>query len=422
MTHSFIEAETLKEHVAALLKNAPKPGKNGLSKKISCKIIDAKLGFFGLFALLKFEEKARLGIFNIAQGKFQKILKLKSINFKYASGGSLLFIFYPDLKIVELWNLQTMKKIKVKKISIDDGLFTTFAMGAALKSKVLVSGVNLDERFYGILNLKTFKFTRFKNKSLFSGTSADDRIHLRCNNNMTKALSWSTSSSSDFNYVFLSNNPPTFKYDNSSYGDLNFANNDDLVLTTGGDVLNSDGVVLKEYPESMLFPVLGGDLYIQYKLDSEEGEPNIIIRDLNSHNQLSAFTTDLKLSQNPWVKTDFTSDRTLLASNISGRMLIIDNRNLKLKIYSLGISRTGNSFGSIPKAFVGKTWVCKLRYPKGTKVVVEDGPKNMTYNAVSNTLIWSKPMTEGTQDVLLSIKKPGEDEFYKEIKIIIKKK
>ena len=420
MACMLLTAETQDEYISALLKNAPNPGKNGLTKKVTRKIIDAKLGFFGLFAILKFEDKPRLGVFNIAQGKFQKILKLKSTNFKYTCGRTLLLVFYPDMKVIELWDLQTMKKIKVKKISIKNKFFTNFTMASDLNSKVFVSGMSgdsFDKRFFGILNLETFKFNQFKNHALFGNAFDKQDVYIRCNKNMTKVAFFSTINV----YVSLSTNPPTSKR-NDSFGYMNYANSYNLTLTIGGAILDSDGNLMKKYSKSMLFPVLGDDFYIQYKQNSKEGEPNLIVRDLNSHKEVAILTTDVGIKTTYSQNTDFTTDQQLLASSISDRILIIDKKNLKLKIYPLGISRKGISFGNVPKGFVGEKWICKLSYPKGTKVVIEDGPEGMTFNADSNTLIWNKPTTKGTQDVLLSVTKPNEEEFYKEIKIIVKKK
>ena len=429
ITCSFLTAETVKEHIAALLKDAPTPGKNGLTKKLPYKVIDAKLGFFGLFAILKFDDQACLGIFNIAQGKFQKMLNLKSTHFKFATGGSVLLIFYPDTDVIELWNLQTMKKIKTKKILIDNGFLLSFIMASELESKVLVGGVEdgkmEDECFYGILNLKTFELIKFKNDQLFDNRQYDDdiHIHIRCNRNMTKALLWHSSlSPSGFQYIFLSHTPPTYKYVSSSFGALNFSNNDHLVVSTLGGILNTDATVVKSYSKSLLFPVIGDDFYIQYKLYSKKGEPNLIVRDLNSHKEVTTLTTDFEIERETSGDPDFTVDRTLMASKISDRIFIIDNENQKVRIYPLGISGKSNSLESIPKAFVGQKWICKLKYPKGTNVVIEDGPEGMTFNTDSNTLIWDKPAAEGVQDVLLNITKPQEEEFYKEIKVVVKKK
>ena len=225
-----------------------------------------------------------------------------------------------------------------------------------------------------------------------------------------------------FGYISLCNKPLTFKSVHDSFGSLNFANDNNLVLTSIGSILNSDGVVLKKYSDSMLFPVVGDDFYIQYKLKSRMGKPNLIVRDLHSHKEITTLITDVKLERRFKTKTDFSVDRQLFASKKTDRMILIDNKKHRLRIYALGITKKGISFGNIPKAFVGEKWICKINYPEGTKIIIEDGPENMTFNADSNMLIWKKPTIEGTQDVLLNIIKPGEEEFYKEINIIVKKK
>ena len=426
MTCRLLAAEILEEDISALLKNAPSPGINGLKKKVPAKIIDAKLGLFGIFAILKFEDQTRLGIFNIAQVKFQKMLKMKSTNFKYTTAGSLLLIYYPNLNIIEMWDLLTMKKIKEKKIKIDD-VITNLEMASDLNSKVFVSATFSTKykyhRFYGVLDLETLQLNKFKNDSLFAYVFVSTFIHIRCNKDMMKILVWSTSCNpSGFNYIDLSYIHNISKKVIKDYGSLNFADNDNWIIATNGFVLNSDGVALKKYSDSMLFPVVGDDFYIQYKLKSKDGEPNLIVRDINSHKKVTEFITDVKLKKKEFVWTDFTDDRQLLASRITDRMVLIDYINQSLRIYALGITRKGISFGNIPKAFLGEKWICKINYPQKTKIVIEDGPENMTFNADSNMLIWDKPTTEGTQDVLLSVIKPGEKEFYKEINIIVKKK
>ena len=340
-----LTAGKLRKHIASLLKNAPKIGKKGFTKKVPAKILNAKLGFYGLFAILKFEGQTRLGIFNMAQCKFQKMLKLKSTNFQYTCGGTLLFIFYSDLKIIELWNLQTLKKIKEQNFSIDDGFLTTFEMPPALNSKVLVSGVDShDSRFFGILNLKTLTLNKFQRNAFWGEISTGrDLIHYRFNKNMNKTLAWCSSSSPGFVYVSLNKEPKVNAKAWKRFGALNFANNDKRIVTTNGFVLDQDAKELKRYSQCMLFPVLGADYYIQYNRKPKKGEPNLIVRSVNLHKKMAAFKTDVKIEERHFPEIDFTDDRRLLASKISHRIVLIDNKNHELRIYPLIISRKKNS-------------------------------------------------------------------------------
>jgi hypothetical protein len=116
---------------------------------------------------------------------------------------------------------------------------------------------------------------------------------------------------------------------------------------------------------------------------------------------------------------NYTDDKFLLAAKVPDRMLLIDNKNMYAYTMKLDLQGpTGQ--GAPPQATVGKPWSFALGYPKGTKVLIEDGPEGMVYDSVTSKINWPAPVTKGFTEVLMSVIKPGKDEFYKEFKIWVK--
>ena len=47
-------------------------------------------------------------------------------------------------------------------------------------------------------------------------------------------------------------------------------------------------------------------------------------------------------------------------------------------------------------------------------------PVGVTYDAATGSLAWPAPTTKGVGEILLSITKPSEKEYYKEYKVFVK--
>ena len=98
---------------------------------------------------------------------------------------------------------------------------------------------------------------------------------------------------------------------------------------------------------------------------------------------------------------------------------VIEEISLQGRPFAIGVSGKGG--GSLPPhATVGKPWKFALGLPKGTKVVIEDSPDGVSYDAATGSLSWPAPTTKGVGEILLSITKPGEEEYYKEYKVFVK--
>ena len=323
---NLILGASLKDQIAALVKDAPDPGEEGLKKKLPAKVSSTQLAYYGIYALMKFHDSKRLGIFNIAQNKFQQMIPVKSDKYLLAAGADIMLIYYTDIKILEIWNLTTMKKAQVKKLNMESGFITNIAMGAALKSKALISGSvgdgALDRRFYGTLDLRTFKITVFEqNGRVFRNSSYRDRVHLRPNYDMTGVVSWCTSHSpTGFVHVSIGDKV-TGSYIHSSFRSLNYTNNTNIVVTGAGQVTNSRGHVLKAHSNSMCFPVLGGDFYLQYvRPERSSNGGKILVRGLNSHSVVREFQSPVALHSVQYSYRDMplmTEDRHVLASKLS---------------------------------------------------------------------------------------------------------
>ena len=418
----FSTAQSLKQNINALLKDAPNPESGGIMKKIPAKLADIKLGYYGVFAVMKFQDSQKLGIFNIAHAKFQKIITLKSNNFLFACGGDLLLVYFPDFKVAELWNLTTFKKLSAKKIQLENGIITNIEMGAAVKTKAFVSGGIGDDRsgrrFYGLMDLRNFRINMFpvQNRA-FRNSSYRDYIHIRPNNALDKIVSWCTSHSpSGFNYTVLGNEPVT-KYVHNSYGALNLTNNDEIVVTTSGHLTNGSGQVLKNYQKSMLFPVLGGNYYIEV---ANNGNESVIkVRDLLSHIVIHKNKSPIPFSNRYYDRSsrDMTGDKVLLASKLSKSILLIDRANLFAYTLDLGVDPKAGE-GLPPLASAGKDWKFQLPFPAGTSLKLEDAPKGMVLK--DGVLEWPSPSGKGFYEVLISHIKPGEEEDYSEYKVWVK--
>ena len=417
-------AQSIKDVIGKLTANAPAVPSEGLKKRMPYTIIDAKLAYFGALAMIRFEDQRKLGVFNLSQCQFQTFITLKSNSFIYACAGDLLLVYYPDFKMFESWDLSTFEKINSQKLALDKGFITHMETGAVAKTRAFISGSvgggSLDRRFYGILDLKTLKADIYE-KGYFRNSSYRDRINLRPNNAMTKVLIWNR----DFELIDLNEKEPKSQNRSSSYGAFNFTNDENFIVSSGGDIVTPQGQKLKTYKGSTLFPVLGADFYIEYTgnihgYSSGSSVNNTLIRvkELRSHSTLNEIKSPVTFKrESSYMPVSLPIDRYILASKIPDRLMVIDNANRYIYIFTLGLNGKGSS-SLPPHAEVGKAWQFQLQLPSGSKVVVEDAPAGVKYE--DGLLFWASPDSSGVKSILLSITKPGEDEYYKEYKILVK--
>ena len=78
----------------------------------------------------------------------------------YAAGGQYLFVFSPEARAFEKWDLGTLGKVQTKMSHVP-GVLTVMEMGLANPWQAIVSYADstdrLAHRHYGILDLRTFK-------------------------------------------------------------------------------------------------------------------------------------------------------------------------------------------------------------------------------------------------------------------------
>ena len=173
---------------------------------------------------------------------------------------------------------------------------------------------------------------------------------------------------------------------------------------------------------------MGADFYILYSgtvsgysSSSNKMDTMIRVKDTATHSTLLEVKSPLKFkNERNYNAENLPQDCLIMASKISDRMMIIDNTNFYIHTYAIGMKGKGGNSGLPPHAFVNKPWKFSLGLPRGTKVVIEDGPKGLVYDSATASLVWNAPDSIGIKQVLLSITQPGKDEYYKEFKFMVK--
>jgi hypothetical protein len=402
-----------------VLDKAPEPGEEGLIRKLPESFTDCRPALGGAYLVMKFPEMKRLGVFNIAQLKFERYIPIASSEILYAAGGALLVVFDPNQNVFELHDLNTFERIGAKASRIQ-GVLTDIEMGLHRSDKALISWADgrqeLDSRHYGWLDMASMRAaalfpSRRGYSSPFRNDHYRDNVHMRLDSDLSRMVSWCTTHSpSGFIHATFDGDKVSANYEHSSYGSLSLIPDRARIVGSTGKLVDSKGGVRHDFGANnvMLFAVNGANLVVKIVAD----EATVI--DAINLTELRKFKLPFKMEQLQWVKDKLTTDRMVFASAHLNRVAVLDNAGQQIAVFKL-LDTPGAGASALPGAVKpGQRWTLKLNFAEGAKVRVEDAPAGVAYNAQTMSLAWQVPANEppGNQLILLSVVEPGKEEVY----------
>ena len=410
------------------LKNAPTPPAEGLKKKIPESISDCRPAYGGVYLVMKFPELKKLGIFNIAQAKFEKYIPLSNPDALYACGGRTLLIYDPNQKIFQIYDMSTFQRTG-SKMSRLQGVLTDINMGLLTTDKAVVSWADgtgaLDRRHYGLLELPEMQITPFRGDQTsrgngFRNSCYRDNIHIRLDPKLTRFVSWCTSHSpSGFIYGTISGLAVSSHYEHSSYGCLSLLMDRSRIVASAGKLMDTKGNVRHDFKtrNTLLFAVDGANMVIKVE------DKSATVVDAINLTELQTFTLPHTMKASHWNKNDFTTDRLVFASAYLNRAAFVDNSGQQVVVFRLSGGQNADVLAEqLSGVQAGTLWTRKLKYAAGTRVTLEDSPEGVRFDSRAMTLSWQIPRTAkpGTHQMLISVVEPGKEEVYQRVAVTIR--
>lgn len=409
-----------------VLDKAPEPGEEGMLRKLPESFTDCRPALGGAYLIMKFPEMKRLGVFNIAQLKFDKFIPIASPEILYAAGGSLLVVFDPNQNVFELYDLNTFERIGAK-VSRIQGVLTDIEMGLHRSDKALISWANgrqaLDGRHYGWLDLASMRTVSFFTTapgyaSPFRNDHYRDNIHMRLDSDLSRMTMWCTSHSpSGFLHATFDGDKVNALYEHGSYDCLTLLRDRSRIVSSMGKLVDPKGGIRHDFGANnvMLFAVDGANLVVKIS-----GQDAVVVDAINL-TELRKFKVPVKLAPIPWAKDHLTLDRLVFASAHLNRVAVLDNANQQIAVFKL-LESPGAGAGALPGAAKpGQLWTLKLNFAPGAKVRVEDAPAGVKFNPQTMSLAWQVPANapQGSHLILLSVVEPEKEEVYHRVTVEI---
>ena len=415
---------------APFLNKAPQPTNNGMLRQYPERAWDVKPAYAGAYLIFKFPNMKKLGVFNIAQFRFEKYITLKSSHAIYATGGKILIVYEPDKREFILYNLSTFEVINTYKyrktkeiLSLDMGLLS------GKRALVSIQETNKQyDRSYAFLELPSMDFQplNFISSERALTDSGYSRIkkvklQLRVSPRLHSIISWGTSETHSEGYGYSTikgNKILSYFTRGEEFGALNFLDNTEEILSTNGDVLSPKGLVKRTIgdPTQVSFSVWGANLVVQAE------KHKVKLMDAISKEVYNTYKIPFELTSQFNNLAHFTLEKSVFASAYLNRIIFIDNINNRIVSFKLlDESKLGLIRDQHIVVMPGDLWRKRMRYPAGTQIDIEDSPEGVTFDPTLLELNWDVPrrMSKGKYQILLYIKEPTKEPHYRRLTITV---
>jgi hypothetical protein len=401
-----------------VLEGAPKPDAAGLKKALPEAPADVRPALGGAYLVMHFKGIGKLGVFNVAQARFETYIPVPE-EALYAAGGVTLLLYLPKERVFQTWDMRTFQLTGSRPSRII-GELTDIDMGLLNSQSALVSYADgtsqLSARHYGILDLDTFQTLNLTDRIVCRNACYRDNVHMRPDENFTAVVMWATSHSpSGFIFARLTKRGPMdAAYEHEDWGSLGVDRQGQRVYSTQGRVLGPKGQPLKAYTGAALFAVKGGDFFLEVRKNQ------VTVRESLGETEVGRFQLPFSFAVTSWSKDNLTDDRLVHASAALNRACFVDLKTSSAYVFALGLGADGTqlkeAMDGVPK---GTLWTRNMGFPSGTRVNVEDAPAGTKYDPATSTLSWPVPKSQpsGKVTILLSVTLPGKDEGYQRVMV-----
>lgn len=422
-------AESFKESLDKALKDAIVPPDEGSIKSLPETPSDCRPARAGVYLAMRFDQLKKIGLYNVAQQKFDHYFPLPSEQALYACGGDVLVIFDPGQALFHVYNLTTFEKTATRMSTVP-GQMDLMEMGTMTSDRMVVSwseGSNaLDQRKYGMLSVPNMDLTLFKANGTrmdqgFQNDRFRDKVHIRLSPDSKQFLSWCSSHSpTGFIYGTLHGPRVTSSYQHDSPGCLSFLMDGNWIVGSRGDVMDQNARIRHRFGNPVLYAVDGAGMVI--KVDG--GTNNARLIEASSFSQVRQYTLPFKFPENAMFSNKLATDRLVFASAYLNRVVFLDQTGIRTVTYRISDNKVqsqtlAEQLGGVK---AGDAWQRKIQCSDQAKVRVEDAPKGVNYDAATRSLHWDIPQTiaPGSYIILLSVTEPGKPESYQRVVLTIK--
>jgi tetratricopeptide (TPR) repeat protein len=399
-----------------MLEGAPKPGAGGIRKALPEAPVDARPALGGAMLVMHFPSMGKLGVFNIAQAKFDTYLPAPA-DVVYAAGGVNMLLYLPKDRVFQIWDMRTCERAASKPSRIM-GELTVIEMALLNSQSAIISYADstdtLATRHYAVLDLTSFQTVEIVDQNFCRNGCYRDNVHVRLDDGFTSAVAWCTSHGPT-GFIFGRVSPRGVTdgvYQHSGFGSLTLDRTGTRVFSSMGSILSPKGESRKQVPGTSFFAVRGGDFFLEVRKNK------VIVRDSVTELEVTSFDLPFDFATRPWTKDHLTDDRLVHASAQLNRACFIEPTAPAAYVFDLGLGANAQQIRqSLEGVKRGSLWTRKMGFPAGTRVNVEDGPQGVKYEASTGTLSWNIPASQpaGNVTLLLSVTMPGKDEAYQRV-------
>lgn len=422
------------KRVAELLKRPDTMEDRWVQKKVPRPVVSAVPAFGGMAVALAFKELGKIGILDVRNASVEKYLTTGGNEFVMAAGGSRIVVFLKGLGVLETYDLNTMARIGEKKLPASV-IITAMEMGLNNADAVFVSYAEntdaLSTRYYALLDPLSGRITPLKSTAhefvtdrpnRFWHSCYRDQVRFSTDANLNHLTCWCTGQSpAGFEYVTVDLAKALFdnRYQHSDFGDLGLSEDGSYVFSSTGYIFK-DGAEMKRFAGSSLYPVLSGNFFLEIK-DKKQAT----VRAVPSMAEIMKVELPVELKTDMWSAGSLPSNRRLIASALSQRLVVIDADQAMVYVHPMkvraSVGGTGepgvivNSLFAIP----GSTWVYDLQLATGDQAKIADAPPGMAL--AGGQLRWQVPQKteKKAYEILVSIKSANNTEDYRVVKLLV---
>ena len=392
----------------------------------------------GRYLVLKLRDLPALSIFDTFETEIIKHIRLPSTNFKYAAGGNIALVYFPDQNIFKTYSLKTFEDIKTKPNPFGNTI-TNLTMGNSLGSRALVRYSVGSEQLSptSMSLLDTSRLTEIKLNYRGQGMSSHnvfyrDRVHFRSNRDMDMVTEWCTSNSPS-GVVLLVRRGGSYevRFNHDSAAGYLIPGDDSMIYSATGRIWNTELKQLNQIPGGQLIPALGGLLYLTL---SPQGDLTVYASGqstpLGPIGSYPGWTENNRRTN--WRADKLSTDQRITFLPAFGRIVFVaeDKLNLIVRPFNLeqALSESGVDYlvvTSMPNqaAKVGQRWEYQIKAISkagGLKYKASLCPKGMQVSK-TGLVTWTprkRPET-GEETVLIEIEDESKEMTFHKFTVIV---
>ena len=400
-------------------------------------ITNAIIAGGGRYLVIQYEDMPMLTVYDIADRKVSKMIRIPGRNFKYTAGGYKALVYLNANNLLMTFDLKSGEKIKTKPNPFGN-VVCNLLMGSRNDQVAFVryaAGTEqLSRADNGLLNLNTLTPHGIseENQRAARGrnTSYRDFVHRRCTPDMGVISEWCTSHSPQgFNVYKRNGSNFKFKYEHSSYGCLAVGDNGNI-YSSNGVIYNSDMKKIGQISGQQLFPGVGGSMFMG--LETNSGRLSFYLPGTKTPVATISDMAYMKnFKQDSWIRTTFAFDRRVIFNQRYNSIIMIPRTNDKIIQRGFDLETTLKESGvdylfvvSQPKttASKGEDYEYKIQTKSSSGSVTFDlefGPKGMKLSK-EGVLTW-KPGSRSLakESVIILVQDSGGEQVYHNFEISV---